>query len=278
MIDKILRGRILTALAAIIGLLIIFYPNISDAWNTRRSQMLMTSYEETIGQIDDSKKEEILQNAYDYNKTLIGKGVPDIFIKEEREPDPAYESLLNPSGDGVMGSVEIPCIRVKIPIWHYTDEETLQKGAGHLPGSSLPVGGEGSHSVITAHRGLQDKRLFTDLDRVKKGNLFYLRIMDETLAYEADQILVVEPTETDALSVEEDKDYCTLLTCTPYAVNTQRLLVRGHRVPYTEETYQAETAAIAPPSASSVLIRLLCVLIGLALAVGVDFGYRKLRR
>lgn len=278
MIDKILRGRILTALAAIIGLLIIFYPNISDAWNTRRSQMLMTSYEETIGQIDDSKKEEILQNAYDYNKTLIGKGVPDIFIKEEREPDPAYESLLNPSGDGVMGSVEIPCIRVKIPIWHYTDEETLQKGAGHLPGSSLPVGGEGSHSVITAHRGLQDKRLFTDLDRVKKGNLFYLRIMDETLAYEVDQILVVEPTETDALSVEEDKDYCTLLTCTPYAVNTQRLLVRGHRVPYTEETYQAETAAIAPPSASSVLIRLLCVLIGLALAVGVDFGYRKLRR
>lgn len=278
MIDKILRGRILTALAAIIGLLIIFYPNISDAWNTRRSQMLMTSYEETIGQIDDSKKEEILQNAYDYNKTLIGKGVPDIFIKEEREPDPAYESLLNPSGDGVMGSVEIPCIRVKIPIWHYTDEETLQKGAGHLPGSSLPVGGEGSHSVITAHRGLQDKRLFTDLDRVKKGNLFYLRIMDETLAYEADQILVVEPTETDALSVEEDKDYCTLLTCTPYAVNTQRLLVRGHRVPYTEETYQAETAAVAPPSASSVLIRLLCVLIGLALAVGVDFGYRKLRR
>lgn len=278
MIDKILRGRILTTLAAIIGLLIIFYPNISDAWNTRRSQMLMTSYEETIGQIDDSKKEEILQNAYDYNKTLIGKGVPDIFIKEEREPDPAYESLLNPSGDGVMGSVEIPCIRVKIPIWHYTDEATLQKGAGHLPGSSLPVGGEGSHSVITAHRGLQDKRLFTDLDRVKKGNLFYLRIMDETLAYEVDQILVVEPTETDALSVEEDKDYCTLLTCTPYAVNTQRLLVRGHRVPYTEETYQAETAAIAPPSASSVLIRLLCVLIGLALAVGVDFGYRKLRR
>ena len=278
MIDKILRSRILTVLAALIGILIIFYPNISDAWNTRRAQMLMTSYEENIGKIDDSKKKEALQAAYDYNKTLIGKGVPDVFIKEEREPDPAYEALLNPNGDGLMGSVEIPCIRVKIPIWHYTDEETLQKGAGHLPGSSIPVGGEGSHSVITAHRGLQDKRLFTDLDRLKKGNLFYLRIMNETLAYEVDQILVVEPTETEALSVEEDKDYCTLLTCTPYAVNTQRLLVRGHRVPYTEENYQAESASIAPPSASSVVIRLFCVLIGFALALLADLGYRKLRR
>lgn len=278
MIDKILRDRILTASFALTGLLIVFYPLISDAWNTRRSQILMTTYEENLSQIDESEKEQILQSAYEYNKTLIGQGVPDVFIKEEREPDSAYESLLNPSGNGLMGSVEIPCIKVKIPIWHYTDQETLQMGAGHLPGSSIPVGGEGSHSVITAHRGLQDKRLFTDLDRVKKGNLFYIRIMNETLAYEVDQILVVEPTQTEALSVEEGKDYCTLLTCTPYAVNTQRLLVRGHRVPYEEASYETENASIAPPSASSVMMRLLCVMIGISLALAADFGYRKLRK
>ena len=148
-----------------------------------------------------------------------------------------------------------------------TPPEVLEKGAGHLAGSSLPVGGETTHCVITAHRGLPSAKLFTDLDRIKEGDVFYLHVLGETLAYEVDQIKTVEPDQTDDLSIVAGKDYCTLVTCTPYAVNTHRLLVRGYRIPYVEEEYQEQLKASAAPSGISVLIRILCVIAGVAIAL-----------
>ena len=204
--------------------------------------------------------------------------MPDAFLDRDGVRDPRYEAILNPLGNGLMGQVEIPCIDITLPIYHYTDEEVLQKGAGHLPGSSVPVGGAGSHAVISAHRGLPSAKMFTDLDRVKIGNVFYIHVLGDTLAYEVDQILTVEPSDTEALSVQEGEDYCTLLTCTPYAVNSHRLLVRGHRIPYEEETYQAETKVVAAPQTSSVVMRALCVLAGLAIAAGAVYVIDRIEK
>lgn len=253
-------------LLSIAGLGIVFYPNISNLWNEYRERSLMSDYSSAVGGITQEEKNAMTEAAAVYNESLIGTQVPDAFLDHEHTPDTYYESLLNPDGTGVMGEVEIPCIRISVPIYHYTDDESLEKGAGHLPGSSLPIGGESTHSVISAHRGLPSKKLFTDLDRVKEGNQFYLHVLGETLAYEVDQILVVEPQDTESLSVVEGEDYCTLLTCTPYAVNTHRLLVRGHRIPYDENAYSREGSRKAAPSAVSVRNRVLCVAAGLLIA------------
>ena len=258
--------------------MILFYPNFSNLWNRHRAELLTTDYEQVVREINTSEKDAILEEARIYNQSLIGTQVPDAFLDRDGVRDPQYEAILNPVGNGLMGQVEIPCIDITLPIYHYTDEEVLQKGAGHLPGSSLPVGGAGSHAVISAHRGLPSAKMFTDLDRVKLGNVFYIHVLGDTLAYEVDQILTVEPSDTEALSVQEGEDYCTLLTCTPYAVNSHRLLVRGHRIPYEEETYQAEAKVVAAPQASSVAMRALCVLAGLAIAAVVVFVIDRIEK
>ena len=229
------------------GLSLLLYPFVANQWNNYRQQRLISGYEDTV-----ARKEEAGEIDYDaqwgraraYNEALLPSVLPDSFAVAEAsdEPDEEYLSCLNLTGDGMMGMVEIPKIDVNLPLYHTTSEEVLEKAAGHLEGSSLPVGGESTHAVISAHRGLPSAALFTDLDQLEEGDHFLLHVLDDTLCYQVDQILVVEPEETESLAVEEGKDLVTLLTCTPYGVNSDRLLVRGHRVPYVPEEVEKEQA------------------------------------
>lgn len=252
----------------VVGLAILLYPSFSDWWNRRRAESLMVTYEDVVNQINDEDLESYREEAYRYNQSLVGNVLPDAFAEEEaNRPNAYYETILNVAGDGFIGTVEIPVIDVKLPIYHYTTEEVLEKGVGHLPGSSLPIGGESTHSVLSAHRGLPSAKLFTDLDKVQEDNIFYIHVLKETLAYQVDLIKVIEPTETEDLSIVEGEDLCTLFTCTPYAVNSHRLLVRGHRIPYTEEQYNEEMNATAGMGDKTVLIiRILCVVLGILIA------------
>ena len=252
------------------GLSLLLYPLVSNTWNNYRQTQLISSYEEAIvvadenGQID--YESEVL-TANTYNTNLLPCILPDSFATAEaaEEEDEEYMSCLNLNGDGIMGYVQIPKIGIKLPIFHGTSDEVLQIGAGHLEGSSLPIGGESTHSVLSAHRGLPSASLFTDLDLMKEGDHFYINVLDETLAYEVDQILTVEPVDTTALVVEDGKDLVTLLTCTPYGVNTQRLLVRGHRVDYVEGMVEEEDIPLAAYSYHTNY--LLWVLVGLGITV-----------
>ncbi len=248
------------------GLSLLLYPFIANEWNTYRQERLISSYETVIadkeeaGEIDYGTERE---TAAAYNEELVPSVLPDSFAVAAAadEPDPEYMAALNIAGDGVMGSVEIPKIDISLPICHTTTEEVLEQAAGHLEGSSLPIGGESTHTVITAHRGLPSAALFTDLDRLEKGDHFLIHVLDETLCYEVDKILTVEPDETDALAVEEGEDLATLVTCTPYGVNTHRLMVRGHRVPYVEEEVAEEKVPLSQISLHTSY--LLWVIVGL---------------
>lgn len=231
---------VLFCLIFLIGLLVLLYPMFSNLWNERRSAQLIAGYREEIAQVPQEDDSKWFEEADAYNKTLEGKGVPDAFAFISEEEDEEYLAQLAFREDGVMGYIEIPKISVSLPIYHTTSEEVLQKGAGHLQGSALPVGGAGTHCVISAHRGLPSAAMFTDLNMLKIGDHFYIYVLDRVLAYEVDQIKEVEPEDTEALDVDPEKDLVTLVTCTPYGVNTQRLLVRGHRVEYEEETAQKE--------------------------------------
>lgn len=230
------------------GLSLLLYPLVSNEWNTYRQNRLISTYDsavaeqEAAGAIDYN--EEWTQ-AFRYNDALLPYVLPDSFATTQigEEADETYLSCLNLTGDGMMGYVRIPKIGVKIPIYHTTDESVLQIAAGHLEGSSLPVGGEGTHTVISAHRGLPSADLFTDLDRLEEGDPFLLNILDDTLCYQVDQISVVEPDDTGQLAAVDGEDLATLLTCTPYGVNSHRLLVRGHRVPYEEIADEAVAAS-----------------------------------
>ena len=215
---------------------------------------------------DEIDYEEEWQGANAYNEALRPYILPDSFaVAQATEQDEAYMSALNLTGDGMMGYVQIPKINVKIPVYHTTEEEVLQTAAGHLEGSSLPVGGSGTHAVISAHRGLPSATLFTDLDRMEEGDHFLLKILDDTLCYEVDQINVIEPDDTSALAAVEGEDLVTLLTCTPYGVNSHRLLVRGHRVAYTELEDEAVAASPFLGGASLHTSYLLWVIVGLTI-------------
>lgn len=215
------------------GLSLMLYPFLSKAWNAYRQSRLASNYQQMVTEENEEKDySEEWDKARTYNEALYEKNDPYAFAKAEfaEEPDENYLSCLNITGDGMMGYLEIPTIDIRLPIYHTTDEEVLEDSVGHLEGSSLPVGGENTHAVISAHRGLPNAELFTAIDSVKIGDRFYMYILDEVLVYEVDQILVVEPSETSELLIREGKDYVTMFTCTPFAVNTHRLLVRGHRV------------------------------------------------
>ena len=227
------------------GLSLLLYPLISNKWNDYRQKQLITGYDKTVKEAQQAGRidyEEEWKKARAYNEALLPAILPDSFAvaASSEEPDREYMSCLNLTGDGMMGYVEIPKINIKIPVYHTVSTEILEKAAGHLEGSSLPTGGESTHAVISAHRGLPSASLFTNLDKMEDGDHFLLYILDDILCYEVDKISVVDPEDTKDLVVEEGKDFVTLLTCTPYGVNTQRLLVRGHRVDYEPETVQAE--------------------------------------
>lgn len=266
------------ALLFLIGLSILLYPLLSDQWNSRREKALVNQYTKTIADhTSQEQMEEMLSAARAYNEQINEESIPDAFSIRDGIEDKDYEALLNVEADGMMGYVEIPVIGQTIPIYHYTTEESLKKGAGHLFGSSLPIGGENTHAVISAHRGLPSAKLFTDLNLVKEGDVFYIHILDETLAYEVDQILTVEPEETESLAIQEGEDLVTLVTCTPYAVNTQRLLVRGHRVDY-EQAKESERTPVSGINNPSILMLGLCVLIGIAIAVVIVGLSSKLKK
>mgnify|MGYP001382535003 FL=1 len=245
-------GNLVIGIIFLAGLSLLLYPFVANQWNNYRQKQLISNYEQVVS--DKEAAEGIdydaeRKKAEEYNEALLPCVLPDSFaLAESSGVDPVYMNTLNIAGDEMMGSVEIPKINIKIPIYHTTEEDVLNKGAGHLEGSSLPVGGANTHAVISAHRGLPSASLFTDLDQMKVGDHFLLHVLDETLCYEVDKISVVKPEDTSALAVEDGQDLVTLLTCTPYGVNTERLLVRGHRVPYVEEEVKEEKTVLSGSS------------------------------
>lgn len=261
-LNKLIIGFIFLA-----GLSLLLYPFVANQWNNHRQKQLISSYEQCVSDKDAAHEIDYdaeLQKAKAYNEALLPSILPDSFaVAQASEEDKTYMDALNIAGDEVMGIVEIPKINIKLPIYHTTDEEVLKQAAGHLEGSSLPVGGESTHAVISAHRGLPSASLFTDLDQLKKGDHFLIHVLNETLCYEVDKISVVKPEETSSLAVEEGQDLVTLLTCTPYGVNTERLLVRGHRVPYVEQEVADEKTPLSGISLHTNY--LLWVIIGLTI-------------
>ena len=249
------------------GVSLLLYPSLSDYWNSMHQTRAIASYAETVSQLDTAQYDEMWKAAQDYNRSLAQRETAFALTDEQKA---AYESLLDVSGLGVMGYIEIPEIDCSLPIYHGTEESVLQVAVGHLEWSSLPVGGEGTHCVLSGHRGLPSAKLFTNLDKIAVGDTFLLRVLDEVLTYEVDQILIVEPEQVDALGIVPGEDYCTLVTCTPYGINTHRLLVRGHRVENTPEAARMHVTAdatqfdpllVAPVLAIPVLLLLLMILL-----------------
>ena len=221
----------------LVGLGFISYPTVSNLWNQAHQSRAIATYSKQVEKLDDSENKKMLKAARKYNKSLLKKSDHWKLSKKDKKK---YESLLDVSGTGIMGYIEVPKIDCSLPIYHGTDEGALQIAIGHLEGSSLPVGGKSTHCVLSGHRGLPSARLFTDLDQMEEGDIFILNILGRKLAYEVDQINVVLPEEMSDLEIEEGKDLCTLVTCTPYGINTHRLLVRGHRTEYVEKKVAEE--------------------------------------
>lgn len=242
-----MKKRLTTILAVLVfitGLSLLLYPTVSNYFNSLHQSKVVSHYSDTLEKMDEAQKQAAIDAAVQYNALLVSN---DARFTPSEEETRLYNSLLNPDGTGMMGFITIPEIRCKLAIYHSVDDSVLQVGVGHLEGSSLPVGGNSTHCVISGHRGLPSARLFTDIDRLEKGDLFYLHVYGKVLAYEVDKISVVEPEDYGPLEIEEGKDLCTLLTCTPYGINTQRLMVRGHRVVdslYDESNITSDAARV----------------------------------
>lgn len=243
-------STVILILVLVIGLSLLLYPSFADYWNSFTQSRAITSYSEQVANLNNEEYDAIWQDAYAYNESLLGRR-NDYLISDEQRAE--YERLLNVGGNGIMGYIDIPSIGVELPIYHGTEESVLSVAVGHLEWTSLPVGGASTHCVLSGHRGLPSAKLFTDLDRLSVGDYFMLHILDETLTYEVDQILIVEPQETEDLLIQEGKDLCTLVTCTPYGINSHRLLVRGHR------TDNIEQAQVVRVTADAVIVEKLIV-------------------
>lgn len=235
-------GTILLFILLAAGLSLLLYPTFSDHWNALHQSRAISDYAEHVADMDSELYEKTLESALEYNRTLPDK---QLGFAPDDEQLAEYNAELDISGQGIMGYVEIPSIGVSLPIYHGTDETVLQIAVGHIEWSSLPVGGESSHCVLSGHRALPSAKLFTDLDDLVEGDIFILRVLNEVYTYEVDRILIVEPDETSALEIIEGEELCTLMTCTPYAVNTHRLLVRGHRIENIEQSERIRATADA---------------------------------
>ena len=267
---KTSRSTQILILIFVIGLGLLLYPSVSNYWNSFHASRAIASYAEAVSEIDTAEYEHLWQGAVDYNKELHNKANRWVLSDAERTH---YESLLDISGTGIMGYIEIPKIRVSMPIYHGVDESVLQVAVGHIEGSSLPVGGEGTHCLLSGHRGLPSAKLFTDLDQLVEGDVFMLQVLDEVLTYEVDQIHIVLPDELQDLELIPGEDLCTLITCTPYGINSHRMLVRGHRIEtqadaprVSADALQMEPVLVAPLIAAPILLLLL---------VGLLIRYRK---
>lgn len=234
-------STILLFIILVAGLSLLLYPTFSNYWNSLHASQAISVYADTVANLDSDAFEQMWQDVMEYNRRLNSRE-NDFTLSEEEFL--AYENILNIGGSGVMGYIEIDCIGVALPVYHGTSDGVLQVAVGHLDWTSLPGGGPSTHCVLSGHRGLPSAKLFTDLDEMKEGDLFTLDILDEVLTYEVDQIRVVKPSEVDDLVVTEGKDYCTLVTCTPYGINTHRLLVRGHRI-VTENPHEVRVVSEA---------------------------------
>ena len=247
----------------LIGLSLLLYPTVSDYVNSLNQSRAITSYVDEVAKMDENKYQMTWDQAIEYNRNLLTRKNNFILTPELEEQ---YYELLDVAGTGIMGYVEIPSINCTLPIYHGVDETVLQIAVGHIEWTSLPIGGESTHAVLSGHRGLPSAKLFTNLDQLREGDLFMLRVLDELLTYEVDQILIVEPQDVDALTIEKGKDLCTLVTCTPYGINSHRMLVRGHRIDNIEEArtvrvtadaIQIDPVIVAPFVASPILLALL---------------------
>lgn len=261
------RGTIILVCVFAIGLSLLLYPSVSNWWNEKVSTRAIAKYDSLVAEISEDDYSAYFEAANEYNTAIAALGsataisLPDLIE--------GYDETLDISGTGIMGYITIEKINVQLPIYHGTSTGVLQIAAGHLKGSSLPVGGESTHCVISAHRGLPSAKLFTDLDQLEVGDLFTITVLDQVLTYEVDQITIVEPDQIEDLYIEEGKDYCTLMTCTPYGINSHRLLVRGVRtesaekalIYVTSEAYQIDTIIVASAAAVPMLLALLIVLL-----------------
>ena len=259
-------SRVTTILLFVVffaGLSLLLYPTVSDYWNSLHQSRAIAAYAEDIANMDEDQYAEVLASAQEYNRSLLTR--TNVYLLTD-EQEAQYDRQLNTAGTGIMGYVEIPTINCALPIYHGTDETVLQIAVGHLEWTSLPVGGINSHCVLSGHRGLPSAKLFTDLDKLVEGDVFLLRVLDEVLTYEVDQILIVEPYEVEQLEIVPGQDLCTLVTCTPYGVNSHRLLVRGHRIETAAEARAAHVVAdaiqidpviVAPAVALPILLILL---------------------
>lgn len=243
MINKIKQNFITIMLIFIllVGLSMLSYPTVSDYWNSFHQSKAVAGYVDKVADLSKADYSKMLSDAESYNKTLDQSVIPDLNINGEAKE--VYNRLLDVTGSGIMAYVEIPKLNTTLPIYHGTDDAVLQVAIGHIPGTSLPIGGKGTHAVISGHRGLPSAKLFTDLDQLVEGDIFYIQVLDQTLTYEVDQILTVTPDDVSPLTIDPDQDYVTLVTCTPYGVNSHRLLVRGHRI--ANETKEARVTAEA---------------------------------
>lgn len=219
----------------LLGVCIMLYPTVSDYWNSLHQTRAIGAYEDALDGMTRRDYDAAFQQAEDYNRALAALDAPMSEYQSLSDAGMDYEEILNINGVGIMGYIDIDAIGVELPIYHGTSPDVLNVAVGHLEGSSLPIGGEGSHCVLSAHRGLPSARLFTDLDQLQEGDTFTITVLDRLLTYEIDQILIVEPEQVDALAITPGEDYCTLVTCTPYGINTHRLLVRGRRVENARE-------------------------------------------
>ena len=265
-------STILLLIVFFIGLSLLLYPSVSDYWNSMHQSRAIASYAGEVAQLDAQRYDALWEAARGYNAALAGRTNTYLLTEEQKAQ---YEALLDVAGLGVMGYVEVPSIKCALPIYHGTDEAVLQIAVGHLEWSSLPVGGESTHCVISGHRGLPSARLFTDLDKLVGGDIFLLRVLDEVLTYEVDQIRIVEPQEVDDLGITAGEDLCTLVTCTPYGINTHRLLVRGHRVENRADAAGVRVTADAILLDPLLTAPLAAVPMVLLLVLWVMFRYRK---
>ena len=250
----------------LIGLSLLLYPTLSDYWNSFHQSRAITSYAEQVSNLNQDEYEELFTKAIQYNSTALERSNVFILTDEQKKQ---YEQLLNLDGTGEMGYIEIPSIKVALPIYHGTVDTVLQHAIGHLEWSSLPVGGESSHCVLSGHRGLPSAKLFTNLDKLAAGDTFTLRVLNEVLTYEVDQILIVEPKEIENLRILDGQDYCTLVTCTPYGVNTHRLLVRGHRIENPEEAHAVFVTADAEQIKPILVASMLAITVLLPLVIAL---------
>ena len=255
------KTTIILLIAFFIGLSVLLYPSVSSYWNSKTQSEAIVDYESMLAQYKPEDYTAIFEAAEAYNQTLSQLQDP----LTQYNQIGSYHELLNIGGNGMMGYITIPRISQELPVYHGTSDSVLSVAVGHLQGTSLPVGGEGTHCVVSAHRGLPTAVLFTHLDRLEVGDLFYFTILDRTLTYEVDQIRIVEPNDASLLQIQDGKDYCTLLTCTPYGINTQRLLVRGHQIDATQtrnlyvanEAYRIEPLIVMPIVALPIILVLL---------------------